>query len=111
MLYFDNKTENENNLYLDSIYIDSNTITGIDQNVTQSKVTIYPNPSAGNITISMEGGYENLTCYNLMGNTVANVEDVETSISTLDLKDLPKGIYMVNIKKGDLNFWEKIMLQ
>jgi len=111
MLYFDNRTENENNLYLDSIYIDSNTITGIDENVTQSNVTIYPNPSAGNITIAMEGGYERLTCYNLMGSAVATAEDVETSVSTLDLKDLPKGIYMVNIKKGDFNFWEKIMLQ
>jgi hypothetical protein len=108
VLYFDNSTENENNLYIDSIYIDSNTITDIDDLASTKQVNIYPNPTEGLITIFTKGGFEELACYNLMGAAMATISATTSDSTTVDLGTLPKGIYLVNIKKGDFQYWHKV---
>jgi hypothetical protein len=68
-----------------------------------SKVSIYPNPSNGQITI--EGITGVVSVYDIIGNIVSTVRVNEKNI--LNLENLPKGMYV--IKHGNTS--SKIVLQ
>jgi hypothetical protein len=110
-LYFDNRTEYENNLYIDSIYVNADSVLGLNEPESNESVRIYPNPSSGKVNIQMRGGYDHLTCFNLFGNPVKELENTDNEISTLDLSTLNKGVYLINIIKGGQSFWQKIVVQ
>lgn len=109
-LYFDNKTQFENNLYIDSIFVSTDTVLGLEEIDTANSLYIYPNPAENNITIELKDGYNSLICYNMLGEVVKSVNSISESISNLDVSDLPKGIYLINIQKGDFSFSEKLVI-
>jgi hypothetical protein len=108
VLYFENKTENENNLYIDSIFIDSSTITDLAAGAINKPISVYPNPTEGLVTVFTNGGFDLVACYNLMGAAVGEISATTNETATIDLRALPKGIYLVNVKKGDGQFWHKV---
>ena len=108
VLYFENKTENENNLYIDSIFIDSSTITDLAAGTSNNPISVYPNPTEGLVTVFTNGGFDIVTCYNLMGEAVGEISATTNETATIDLRVLPKGMYLVNVKKGDGQFWHKV---
>lgn len=111
ILYFDNKTEYENNLYIDSIFIDSNKILNLNNTEINESLTLAPNPTENIISIKINGGYDKVNCFNLLGNLVLTSESTEETTSKLDLSQLPRGIYIVKIKKGQKEYLKKIILK
>lgn len=71
---------------------------GIEENLT--KISVYPNPSTGNVTIEGSGV---ITVFNIAGQVVLTKEIIEKEMITLD-----KGIYF--IKKNDY-VTEKLIVQ
>jgi hypothetical protein len=69
-------------------------LSGINQ-IASDKISIYPNPSEGWITIKNLTGNEIITVMNPIGQTIIN--DISVNGETLDLRGLDNGIYYIEI--------------
>lgn len=84
---------------------------------SESKFTVYPNPTAGNISIILTNataGTSELTVVDLLGKVVYSqtMQHDEMLSNSFDLpSDLKSGIYFVQINNQNTRFVEKIILQ
>lgn len=62
-------------------------------------IAVYPNPAGNYLTVSssLHAGFS-ASVYNVMGKKVSGTEVVSTSISTLDISTLPKGLYFLHLR-------------
>ncbi len=79
-------------------------------------VSIYPNPSEGEITVNMEGMAVGdkylLSVFSLNGKQVLKKEFIYSgSPEKIDLSALNKGNYIVNITSANINYSNKLVLQ
>ena len=73
----------------------------------ESRIKVYPNPTTGAVTILGEDIAE-VQVYNMLGQTVATFG----RSNTLDLSDLPKGIYLLRLTgENGATKTEKLMLE
>jgi hypothetical protein len=86
--------------------------TGIAQVSNTSKISVYPNPSNGMITISVPEVKEGTVMYvtDMIGKEVfkASIHDVNTLVN---LSGLQKGMYMMTIVNGQNTQVEKLIIQ
>ncbi|MFC6997135.1 T9SS type A sorting domain-containing protein [Rufibacter roseus] len=87
------------------------------QDTEDRSVTVYPNPSSGVITISLEG-FEgkrtDLRIMNVIGNVVYRevLQDPAGRVSkTLDLNKLTKGLYYVKLETQTYSEVRKVILR
>jgi PKD repeat protein/photosystem II stability/assembly factor-like uncharacterized protein len=94
-----------NNLYLDNITV-SNTTGNKDILQPAGTFSVYPNPGRGLYTLYAEGftGQLKLEIFNLQGQVLMK-EDFSNSAEVyqriIDLRDFPKGIYLVRLISSD----------
>ena len=73
----------------------------------ESRIKVYPNPTTGAVTILGEDIAE-VQVYNMLGQTVATFG----RSNTLELSDLPKGIYLLRLtSENGATKTEKLMLE
>jgi photosystem II stability/assembly factor-like uncharacterized protein len=75
---------------------------GIETNI-ETKLTIYPNPATNQITIQ-NGTIGQFKLFNSVGQVILNYNNTTQSDFTLEISDLPKGMYVyeLNDTKGKL---------
>ncbi len=75
-------------------------------------INIVPNPNDGlfNIVVENTGDEVFVEVYDLVGKMVLNASSLDSRL-TIDIKDNPKGVYMVLVKVGDQTHMEKVVLQ
>ena len=72
-----------------------------DPEKTQSEISIYPNPATNEIKISNLSSEENqITIYNLLGQQVKNISVSNEQNHTINISDLPSGIYMLTVSNN-----------
>ncbi len=71
--------------------------TGVDE--MEQKFVVYPNPTRNLVTITGKN-YKVAEVYNGLGQHVVSASGEDEQI-TIDLKDLPVGVYFVNITDKD----------
>ena len=102
-----------NALYLDDIKIGVEN-TGVNDISKTTTLDIYPNPSNGIINIGTKGLFGNfvVSVFDLLGKRVANYKQtLSDDAMSIDLRNLNKGVYMVELSQGD-NVWaEKLILE
>ncbi|MCF8368613.1 MAG: T9SS type A sorting domain-containing protein [Bacteroidales bacterium] len=102
-----------NNLYLDNISI-TGVLSKIEDNVVEPDfVQVYPNPSKGKMTLTLED-YSNtvISVYNLTGALIYQTIPDHNSVDILlDLSERPGGVYLLEIKKPDRTYTEKLILK
>jgi hypothetical protein len=80
--------------------------------VGESKITIYPNPTSGQLVVKLEGQEEgipvSLKVYSLGGKLVFN-RDHAGIFTNVDISGNPPGIYILKIKAGDKSSEWKII--
>ena len=77
--------------------------TGIDDfNIS---VNVYPNPTAGDVTIECEN-MNSITIYNSLGQVVRNIS-VDANSITVSTSDMSSGVYIFNIINNDGNAIQK----
>jgi hypothetical protein len=64
-------------------------------------VTVYPNPTIDQLTITCEGLMEEMVIYNTLGAVVAREKLSSTRSKQISVADLESGLYTVRIKAGD----------
>lgn len=81
---------------IDNLTIGEATL-GLNNNVKESKLSVYPNPTTSFINIQNNDGekIESITIGDLTGRTVKYVDQ---SSNKINVQDLPKGVYLLKIK-------------
>lgn len=83
----------------------------------KSGFKIYPNPSNGLFTLAVVGAENEkieILVYNTIGELVYQANDVNSLISynkTIDLQNLPKGVYVACVKGLKASYTEKIVIE
>ncbi len=87
--------------------------TGISevQNIS-SKLSVYPNPSQGHITLSASGAIiKSATIYNNLGEVVAqNNFGANQTKTILELVDIPVGVYSISVQTDKGNGIKKLVI-
>ena len=107
-----------NNFYLDNIMIGEEANLIQYNNITNSKLSIFPNPAKGNVTISLDNIADNevdIILINILGaqvsqifsgKIVGNYQEFPFDIATLE-----KGIYFVKVvSNGDIIMTDKLIV-
>ena len=80
---------------------------GIVENTVLS-MQLFPNPASGQVRVTFEGK-GNITLYNMLGQTVYHVENVENH------KDIPlnmaSGVYFVTVRSGNATATQKLVVK
>ena len=79
--------------------------------ISVSDFKIFPNPTSGVFTIDFDKAISwQLYIYNLTGELIVTHLSKKQAI-TLDFSVYPKGIYFINIHKGDGIYFKKLVIQ
>lgn len=78
-------------------------------------IHVYPNPSNGEVSIQVDLIYAdniNVTIYNVLGAQVkqAGFDETSTNVLSVDLSDLPNGVYIAEVSKGSEKATKRIVL-
>ena len=100
MVMFTTNSNWGNNIFIDNINITSFSTVGIHKNYSAENLTIFPNPSSGEIKIAGLTSYEEIRVSNVIGQEImvfkptvqANGEVV------IDLSSIPQGSYILSVK-------------
>jgi hypothetical protein len=103
-----------NNLYIDNINIAATPTVGMQSKENQ-KIRIYPNPTTGIISIYSGQQVENLkvTLFNAQGSMVFDhfIKSTTHLSETLNLGNLPKGVYLVTITGDNTLEQQKLIIR
>lgn len=108
-----------NNFYLDNIRIGESAALMLPNSTTDSRLSVYPNPTNGNANVVLENlvdKHVKVNLVNVLGAEVMNVFDGEVvsnfySIDNIDLSHLETGVYFMNIEsEGNVISTEKLIL-
>lgn len=82
------------------------------ENFKSNKITIYPNPSNGKISILIANNTEmnDISVYNILGENVTK-SIISLNSNSYDLSKLNKGVYLVKIKTEDYSETKKIIIE
>jgi hypothetical protein len=73
-----------------------------------SKLALYPNPVRDELFVTSDTEIKSITVYGLQGNVLLR-SNVQSSSTKLSLGFLPKGIYVIRIKRADAVSTQKII--
>ncbi|WP_179316173.1 T9SS type A sorting domain-containing protein [Winogradskyella undariae] len=73
---------------------------GIEDNTFEA-FSVYPNPTSGVLNIQSTQDVDNVTVFNLLGQSVASFTKNEITNSSINLSELSEGLYLVRVTSGD----------
>ena len=84
-------------------------ILGVNEN-NVSKVSLFPNPAKDNITINNLSGNESIQLSTVEGRVVNQMMNGDAQKLTMDVNDLPNGVYIMTINGSKGTVQEKVMI-
>ena len=86
-------------------------MTSVEEFSNSTKIEIMPNPAFEQVRISHEIGFKSLILYNMAGQKLLTEFSNNALFSSkmLDVSNLPKGMYLLEIQIGNERFFEKLM--
>ncbi len=117
---FDNVGHYGQNIYIDNVnlHVTIPPNLGVSPLSAFGKIAVYPNPTTGSLTINGSGvadGSVAITCFNILGMTVARSAEIVTNgcfQSKLDLSGLQHGIYLIKVQSATgESYMERVVLQ
>ncbi len=82
-------------------------LLGIEDVSMQPEVKLYPNPAKGSVTVATPG-MRGVELISLMGQTIQR-KQVNADHISLDLRDLPAGVYFVKVKTANSSTIKKLI--
>lgn len=101
--------------FIDDVSVIDSSAIGINEINNNTNITIYPNPSNGNIQIDLrklnENGDLQFVVYNTLGVEIKKQQITANEITDVDLSDLANGTYLYKVfKDGKLYKYDKLVL-
>lgn len=96
---------------VDAFSVTIDDCTGIGINIINKDISIYPNPAQSSINLDFSANIDQqieIEIYNSMGMLVMHKLENSTGekqTSNIDIKTLPKGVYIVSIKSSEKIIW------
>lgn len=88
---------------------------GISRSLRECKVTVYPNPTQGELTFSISNGEENavseIRVYSSNGQLLKTLKAEGNTDIPIDLTPYPSGIYLIDFRQGESKSFYKIIKQ
>ncbi len=113
LVKFQVKGNKGNRLFIDNINLQQSTITSIKSNATTNNVfSIYPNPANTFVYVNFLGlnnSPATLKITNSIGQVVNTTNVLQQKIS-LNISELPNGIYFVNIESASFSKTQKLII-
>lgn len=87
------------------------TVVGTNNEIAESGVVIYPNPSTGELYIFQENEheFESVYCISASGQWMSMHELNYPNLNKLDLTDLPPGLYILHFRSDEKHLQIKLM--
>jgi len=116
LIKFNGNSNYGNNLYIDNLRIVDATTSSIDENEVSATLNLFPNPSNGLVNLEyISGNQGNITIsvVNTLGATVYTTNAVSNGSlhKSIDLSQLTKGIYFVNVASQNGTTTKKLIIQ
>ncbi len=92
-------------------YITILTYIGLDENQTNSKLTLYPNPATSTITVDAENELTNIIVYDLTGKEVLKTNPLNGNKVSINIASLQSGIYLIKAKTASGVLFRKFVKQ
>ena len=86
------------------VYIGSD--SGINENTDNDVIQIYPNPVTSLLNIATDKNIENIQIQSIDGKVLRNIDYSE---KTIDVSELPIGIYLIQVKTLSLTYTLKFV--
>ncbi|MEM7656955.1 MAG: T9SS type A sorting domain-containing protein [Bacteroidota bacterium] len=108
---------NENNLYLDNINVDVLYTVGVEDQLTSGIVSVFPNPARQQVQLQAEARQAanwQVSLRDMAGKLVLQTNlDVAAgnSLHQLDVSELSRGVYLVEISDGESRQMQKLLLE
>jgi hypothetical protein len=77
---------------------------------TATDLLVYPNPAHGQFTLNAEQTIQKVIIYNVFGMPVKQLAVADRTITEIDVRDLPKGIYLLEVQSGNAMKQAKIVI-
>jgi hypothetical protein len=81
-----------------------------DPIVNDVAITLYPNPAAEVVTIESSCEIETVTIYNMVGQVVNIVDNINEQKAILDVSNLPQGHYIISVASGNNKCNDKLVI-
>ncbi|WP_445453776.1 DUF7619 domain-containing protein [Flavobacterium sp. 25HG05S-40] len=82
---------------------------------TENSIMIYPNPANSNVFIALQNSteiIENIAIYDVLGKTINQVLNLDSNESAIDVSQLSKGIYLIEVTtQNNLKQIKKLIVQ
>ena len=82
---------------------------GLNVNEITSEITVYPNPSSGNITINGLTNKSLVKIFDTKGALLLQSNAIQNN-AVIDLQEFENGVYFLHIFTNEVSFVQKIML-
>ena len=87
-----------------------NNCTGISE-LANSNLAIFPNPNKGEFTVSNSSEIINVNITDVQGKIVYSMNNVNLNKMDVNISDLEKGMYMINVETVDGTITESVIVQ
>jgi hypothetical protein len=94
--------------WIDNIVFPPTQVITMTEEVTHNVPVIYPNPNKGHFSINLPEEECEIMVFNSLGQVMYR-ESKASGLITLDLTDLPEGMYFVNIKNDSVSNTQKFI--
>ena len=96
--------------YVDSIQILGTPLGINDINQASALVSLFPNPSKSNVTVSYPSAINKIEVYNMVGDLVLSYENINSTIYNMNIEKFQQGIYFTKIQlKNGITVSKKIV--
>jgi hypothetical protein len=81
----------------------------------ENNIMLYPNPAKYSVQVSLQNSsesLENICIYDVLGKTIYSIPSISTNQVTMDVSNLAKGVYLVEITSAShLKLIKKLVIQ
>ncbi|MCF8423574.1 MAG: PKD domain-containing protein [Bacteroidia bacterium] len=117
MVSFQNRGFYGQAIYLDNINISNSVITSVNNLINDAKITVYPNPSSGNITLNLFSAIKenyHLEIFNAIGKKIYSEQLIDFNGSLkkeINLSAFGSGLYILNFTNNSKTNSIKVIIE
>jgi len=98
--------------YVNYIYNPDGSV-GVNNFVEEINIKVFPNPAKEKISVELDNGtlLNSIAVYSLIGEKVLEYSNLNSSLFSFNVEQLPKGVYFMQLDCLDKTYVQKIMLK